>query len=103
MNTLRRTQQTNAARSRGGLRRQITRILVGLIVLPMILGPIGLVCESSVESRLCQRCPPPGTRIDVGMYDLHLYCTGEYLATHIERCIFDSTIVSAFIGAAGGS
>ena len=42
-NTLRRTQQTYAARSRGGLRRQITRILVGLIVLLMILRPIGLV------------------------------------------------------------
>ena len=74
---LRQTQQTNAPRYRGRLRRQITRILVGLIVLLLILGAIGFVYESAVESRVYQRYPPPGTRFDVGGYSLHLHCTGE--------------------------
>ncbi len=74
---LRQTEETNAARNRGGLRRQIARILVGLIVLLLILGAIGFVYEGGVESRVYQRYPPPGARIDVGGYKLHLYCTGE--------------------------
>ena len=74
---LRQTQQTNAPRGRGGLRRLITRILTGLIVLLLILGAIGFVYEGSVESRVYQSFPPPGTLIDVGGYNLHLNCMGE--------------------------
>lgn len=45
-------------------------VIVGLIL-------IGIVYESRSEATDAKRYPPPGRFVDVGGYQLHLYCSGE--------------------------
>ncbi len=53
---------------------RIALVLVGLIV---VLLAAGFTYQSIAEANDARAYPPPGQRVDVGGYKLHLYCAGE--------------------------
>ena len=64
------------ARSRRGLKFWIGRILLGLLFLMISLGIIGAIYQAIGVNRDRRNFPPPGQLVDVGGYQLHIYCTG---------------------------
>lgn len=52
------------------------RSVFGLIITAALLGLAGSLYQSLSERRDIQAHPMPGELIDVGPYQLHLYCTG---------------------------
>ena len=55
----------------------VKRGLLALVLIIVALPIMGLVYEQVAEANDRQTYPPPGQRIDVGGYSLHLYCLGE--------------------------
>src|SRR5271156_3064706 len=53
------------------------RSVFGLIITAALLGLAGSLYQSLSERRDIQAHPMPGELIDVGPYQLHLYCTGS--------------------------
>lgn len=51
--------------------------LLALISLLLVLSLAGIVYQVLATARDVRRYPPPGQLIDVGGYQMHLYCTGE--------------------------
>ena len=57
--------------------RWIGRILLGLVILVIALLALGSAYQAVATAVDTRRFPPPGQRIDVGGYRLHIYCLGE--------------------------
>jgi hypothetical protein len=53
------------------------RVLIVIVGLPVILLGISFVNHQVATSRDRQNFPPPGELVDVGGYELHIYCLGE--------------------------
>lgn len=63
-------------RSLRGLKFWIGRILLGFLVLLISLGIIGAIYQAIGIAQDARNFPPPGQLVDVGGYQLHIYCTG---------------------------
>jgi len=63
---------------RGCLGRGLTGSLVFLVALLVS----GAIYQSVASASDLKKFPPPGTLVDMGGYDLHLYCTGERATGH---------------------
>lgn len=59
------------------------RILVGLVLLVLGLAVVGGAYQAIATARDEQFYPAPGLRVDVGGYNLHLYCQGAGAPTVI--------------------
>ncbi|MCL5995131.1 MAG: alpha/beta fold hydrolase [Chloroflexi bacterium] len=71
------------------------RITLGVIALPFLLMLLGFVYQSVAEAADASTYPPPGQRVDVGGYRLHIYCTGAQQAgapTVILESLFPGTV-----------
>lgn len=53
------------------------RIALGLILMIGLLLVIGYVYQRRTTAADFAQFPPPGQRVDVGGYSLHIYCTGK--------------------------
>lgn len=53
------------------------RIMAGLLGLILILAALTYAAGAFAKSKLVRENPPPGELIDVGGFNMHLYCTGE--------------------------
>jgi pimeloyl-ACP methyl ester carboxylesterase len=53
------------------------RILIGAVVLLIVLGLVAWLAGTWAKFNLARQYPPPGQRLDVGGYHLHLNCTGQ--------------------------
>jgi pimeloyl-ACP methyl ester carboxylesterase len=62
---------------RSWLWRWTKRILVGVAGLVLVLLLAGVVLQFIITRIDACRYPAPGEMVDVGGYNLHLYCTGE--------------------------
>src|SRR5829696_2926200 len=62
---------------RSWLWRWTKRILVGVAGLVLVLLLAGVVFQFVITRIDACRYPAPGEMVDVGGYNLHLYCTGE--------------------------
>src|SRR4029078_7914463 len=60
---------------RQGLRK-IGRTLAALVGLIVALGLVGTIYESAAEAADVRAYPPPGQRVYVGGYRLHINCVG---------------------------
>ena len=65
----------NTERSR--IWRWTKRVLLGMVGLVLVLLLAGVVFQFVMTRIDARRYPAPGEMVDVGGYDLHLYCTGE--------------------------
>ena len=52
------------------------RIVLGLIVLIIVLGLLGMAYQAAATKSDQNKFPPPGQRVDIGGYKLHMYCLG---------------------------
>ena len=71
------------------------RIALGVIALPFLLMLLGFVYQSVAEAADAGAYPPPGQRVDVGGYRLHIYCTGAQqpgAPTVILESLFPGTV-----------
>lgn len=67
-------------------------IVVGLIVIvPLVAGFLYQTIATANDS---QNFPPPGTLVDIGGYNLHLYCVGEGSPTVILNAAQPFTVSS---------
>jgi pimeloyl-ACP methyl ester carboxylesterase len=55
----------------------VWRILLGLIALVVLLACAGLAYQAVATQIDRQKFPPPGQRLDVGGYHLHIHCVGQ--------------------------
>src|SRR5574341_43992 len=53
------------------------RFMLGLLVLTLILSALTYALGASAKVKLMRENPPPGQLVDVGGYDMYLYCTGK--------------------------
>jgi pimeloyl-ACP methyl ester carboxylesterase len=53
------------------------RLALGFILIIGLLLAIGYVYQRRTTAADFAQFPPPGQRVDVGGYSLHIYCTGE--------------------------
>lgn len=53
------------------------RILLGLLITLLVLGPSGATYQITATRRDAAAFPPPGQLVDVGGYRLHLSCIGQ--------------------------
>lgn len=68
---------TSQPRPPKSIRWWLSRIVLGLVILLLLPFPIGTIWQiiaSNTEQRLY---PPPGRRVDVGGYSLHIQCVGQ--------------------------
>ncbi len=68
------TQHREFAQS---MRNALRYILLAEFSLFLVLAMVGAVYERRSQARDLRLYPPPGRLIDIGGYNLHLYCTGE--------------------------
>jgi pimeloyl-ACP methyl ester carboxylesterase len=68
------------------------RSLLGLLVLIVILALAGAVYQAIATAMDQRNYPPPGQLVDVGGYQLHLYCVGEGSPTVILEAAFPGTV-----------
>ena len=59
------------------------RIALGLIVLIIFLGLLGMTYQAAATNSDQNKFPPPGQRVDIGGYKLHIYCLGTGSPTAI--------------------
>lgn len=62
---------------KSGWRRWIVRIALTGGILLILLGLATWLAGSEARSRLVRQYPPPGERVDVGGFKLHLNCIGQ--------------------------
>ena len=55
----------------------IPRVALWLILTIALLLTIGYLYQRRTTAADFEQFPPPGQRVDVGGYSLHIYCTGE--------------------------
>lgn len=55
---------------------RIGRVLIGLLVVLLVLAVIGVSYQAIATARDARTFPPPGQRVDVGGYKLHIHCLG---------------------------
>lgn len=55
----------------------IVRFIVGLVFVVGLLLMVGYSYQRRTTAADFERVPPPGERVDVGGYSLHINCTGE--------------------------
>jgi len=53
------------------------RLAIWLILIIVLLLAIGYIYQRRTTAADFAQFPPPGQRVDVGGYSLHIYCTGE--------------------------
>jgi len=53
------------------------RVIAGALALVLLVNLAGFIFETIASKSDMERYPPPGKRVDVGGYKLHLYCTGQ--------------------------
>lgn len=53
------------------------RFVLWLVLIVVILLAIGYIYQRRTTAADFEQVPPPGQRVDVGGYSLHIYCTGE--------------------------
>jgi pimeloyl-ACP methyl ester carboxylesterase len=86
------TAQPYDARPKNKLLRWTLRILVGLVIALVTLGLSGAVYQA-IATEIDQRTyPAPGQMVDVGGYQLHIYCIGEGSPTVILEAAFPGTV-----------
>lgn len=54
----------------------VKRIVLGLIVLIIVLGLLGMTYQAAATISDQNKFLPPGQRVDIGGYKLHIYCLG---------------------------
>src|SRR5438067_1992058 len=67
---------------KGRLRRALKRVLTGLVIAIVALGSSGAIYQFIATQIDARNYPPPGQRVDVGGYKLHIYCMGENRVGH---------------------
>ena len=70
----------------------VGRIVLALLVVVALSMVTGLVYQATATARDASAFPPPGQRIDVGGYSLHLYCLGEGTPTVILDAANQGTV-----------
>ena len=55
----------------------LPRLAFWLILIIVLLLAIGYIYQRRTTAADFAQYPPPGQRVDVGGYGLHIYCTGE--------------------------
>lgn len=70
----------------------VGRIVLALAVVVVLLTVAGLVYQTVATARDARAFPPPGQRIDVGGYSMHLYCLGEGSPTVILEAASQGTV-----------
>jgi hypothetical protein len=69
-------QDKTAGRRRGCL-GCLGRGAIGLVILLVVAMMAGSIYQAAASASDLKKYPPPGEFYDVGVYRLHLYCTGE--------------------------
>ena len=69
-------------------------ILFGLVILLMVLVYLGMFYQAVGEAQDRREYPPPGQLVDVGGYQLHIFCTGEGSPTVILDAMADGMSVN---------
>jgi pimeloyl-ACP methyl ester carboxylesterase len=59
------------------MQRILSRKFVLVVLSLVALLTLGYLYQQSMEARDWRRYPPPGERVDIGGYKLHIHCTGE--------------------------
>jgi pimeloyl-ACP methyl ester carboxylesterase len=70
----------------------VGRILVGFVVLVAVIVLAGCVYQALGEANAARMYPPPGQLVDLGGYNLHLYCTGEGSPTVLLDAAFPGQV-----------
>ncbi len=70
------TVQPHAARRRKGLGFWIRRVLLGLVIALVALAAMGAIYQAGATAIDQRTYLPPGQRVDVGGYRLHINCVG---------------------------
>src|SRR5690242_3470993 len=60
-----------------GLRAWLRYTILAESSILLVVALCGLVYQSTAEARDLRLYPPPGKRVDLGGYRLHLYCSGH--------------------------
>ena len=55
----------------------IPRLALWLTLIIVLLLAVGYIYQRRTTAADFEQVPPPGQRVDVGGYSLHIYCTGE--------------------------
>jgi len=55
----------------------LRRLTFGLMTLLVLLGLLGVAWQTAASKAEQKNFPPPGQLVEVGGYDLHIYCIGE--------------------------
>jgi pimeloyl-ACP methyl ester carboxylesterase len=85
-------KQPPSVKRQRGLFVWVCRILLGLAVALIALGIIGAIYQAIATAVDQRNYPPPGQLVDVGGYQLHLYCTGAGSPTVILDALFPGTV-----------
>lgn len=62
--------------SHSGCFGRIIRIFIGLVLILVLILYGGYIHQRQTTAADFEQFPPPGQRVDVGGYSLHIYCTG---------------------------
>jgi pimeloyl-ACP methyl ester carboxylesterase len=62
---------------RSGCLTRIIRLTLSFLLTTLVLLGVGYFYQRSTTAADFEQFPPPGQRVEVGGYSLHLYCTGE--------------------------
>jgi pimeloyl-ACP methyl ester carboxylesterase len=66
-----------APKRRRGFTAWLWRIPLALFLFVVALGAVGAIAQVIATAMGNRNFPPPGRLLDVGGYQMHLYCTGE--------------------------
>ena len=84
---------TEETRVRGGCFTWLRRIVLFLVLAIIILLISGAVYQNQAMASDIENYPPPGEMIDVGGFEMHLYCEGEGSPTVVfESGLGDSSL-----------
>jgi len=69
--------EERSSRRSTGWQRWLTRGLIALVLIPVALALMGASYQAIAARADGRNYPPPGQSVDVGGYQLHIYCLGE--------------------------
>ena len=84
--------QPPTARRKRGVFFWVSRMVLGFAIALIALGISGAIYQAIGTAMDQRNYPPPGQLVDVGGYQMHLYCTGEGSPTVILDSLFPGTV-----------
>lgn len=86
------TSERQPLRRQKGWRFWLLRALMALGLILLILALMGATYQAVATRADARNYPPPGQLVDVGGYQLHIYCLGEGSPTVILDALFPGTV-----------